>query len=262
MNIVDSLQLKDLEQVAKANKYKLVKLVDSQGRQVVYQNQPTATAFKQKLTEIKERAQVLPNDSVYYIVFKNAIAGEEWAYRYIKGNPVTILQQQQPTLAQAAPAVDYSALSNKDQEIAALKNQIEQLKLQFMYEAKLNEMNAKLEALSEKKEEKNVFLGFAETVIPTLLPAFQEWINLRKFEAQAKMSAAGVKPPAEKKPNLPQIGSAQYESMLDKLSELSEDDFNKQIAQLASIDQDYAAQVYVALTAEDTNTENTTNENE
>jgi hypothetical protein len=76
------------------------------------------------------------------------------------------------------------------------------------------------------------------------------------------MSAAGIKPPTEKKPKLPQIGSAQYEAMLDKLSELSEDDFNKQIAQLASIDQAYAGQVYEALTAEDTNTENTTNENE
>jgi hypothetical protein len=264
MNIVDSIKLADLEQTAKANKYRLVKLVDSQGRQVVYQNQPTAAAFKSKLHEIKERAQVLPNDSVYYIIFKNALAGEEWAYRFIKGNPVTILQQQQPTLAQAPPvSMDYNALSAKDSEIAALKNQIEQLKLQFMYEAKLNEMNAKLEALSEKKEEKNTFLGFAETVLPTFMPVLQEIVTIQKMKAQAQLAKAGVKTAEPVKPKLPAPDSEAYNNMLDKLSQLSEDEFNAQIAQLAAINQDYASRVYNDCTIDESEqTEATTDETE
>lgn len=251
MNIVDSIKLSDLEQIAKANKYRLVKLVDSQGRQVVYQNQPTAAAFKNKLHEIKERAQVLPNDSVYYIIFKNALAGEEWAYRFIKGNPVTILQQQQPTLSQpASPMIDYNAISAKDSEIAALKNQIEQLKLQFMYEAKLNEMNAKLEALSEKKEEKNSFIGFAETVLPTVMPVIQELMTIQKMKAQAELAKSGIKTTEPAKPKLAPVGSAAYNAMIEKLLQLDEETFNAKIAQLAAIDQNYAAQVYSDCTEE------------
>jgi len=264
MNIVDSIKLSDLEQIAKANKYRLVKLVDSQGRQVVYQNQPTAAAFKNKLHEIKERAQVLPNDSVYYIIFKNALAGEEWAYRFIKGNPVTILQQQQPTLSQpASPMIDYNAISAKDSEIAALKNQIEQLKLQFMYEAKLNEMNAKLEALSEKKEEKNSFIGFAETVLPTVMPVIQELMTIQKMKAQAELAKSGIKTAEPAKPKLPAVDSEAYNNMLDRLSQLSEQEFNAQIAQLAAIDQAYASRVYNDCTIDEAETtEATTDETE
>jgi hypothetical protein len=251
MNIVDSIKLSDIEQIAKANKYRLVKLADSQGRQVVYQNQPTAAAFKAKLQEIKERAQVLPNDCVYYVIFKNALAGEEWAYRFVKGNPVTILQQQQSTLSQpAAPIMDYNALSTKDSEIAALKNQIEQLKLQFMYEAKLNELNAKLDTMSEKKEEKNQLLGFAETVLPNFLPILDRYMSIKEVEARAKLAAAGGKATEPVKPKLAPIGSEAYNNMLEKLLQLDEESFNAKLAQLAAIDQNYAAQVYNDCTEE------------
>lgn len=253
MNIVDTIKLNELESVANANKYRLVKLLDSAGRIIVHQNQPTTAAFKSKLQEIKTRVNVLPSDSVYMIVFKNTPRGEEWAYKFTKGNPVTIMQQTQP-LAQSAATFNYDAIAAKDAEISALKNQIEQLKLQFMYESKLSEMNAKIQELSERKEEKSQLVGFAETVLPTFMPVLQEYMSIRKMEAQAKLNAGG-QPNVQRKPKLPEKRTAQYEQMIDNLCAMEETQFNEQIAQLANIDQNYAAQVYNDCTEEETTTE-------
>ena len=252
-NVVDHIKLEDLDQVRKANNYKYIRLEDSAGRTLVYQNVSGDKGLRERIAEIKQRAQVLPNDAIYYVIFKNNTRGEDWAYKYCKGNP-TQLQQVAPQVMSESTRVypDYSEkLASKEAEIARLNTQLETLKLQFAYESKLNQLEAQIAQLSEPKEsQKPALFGFAEMIIPQALPLFERYLDVREKEAQAKLGQTPAPAPA-KKLALPQPGSEAYERLLNDLSELDEDDFYGRIAELASINPDYAKRVYNELTEEE-----------
>jgi len=263
-NVVDHIKLEDLDQVRKANNYKYIRLEDSAGRTLVYQNVSGDKGLRERIIEIKQRAQVLPNDAIYYVIFKNNTRGEDWAYKYCKGNP-TQLQQVAPQVMSESARVypDYSEkLASKEAEIARLNTQLETLKLQFAYESKLNQLEAQLAQLAEPKEsEKPALFGFAEMIIPQALPLFERYLDVREKEALAKTYSAAPAP--AKKLALPQPGSEAYESLLNDLSQLEEEAFNARIAQLAKINSTYAERVYNELTEEETaESEETTETNE
>ena len=259
-NLVDSIKLEDLDQVRKANNYKYIRLEDSSGRTLVYQNVSGDKGLRERITEIKQRAQVLPNDSIYYVIFKNNTRGEDWAYKFAKGNPTQIQQAPQVMSESARVYPDYSEkLANKDAEISRLNNQLENLKLQFAYESKLSQLEAQISQLAEPKEpEKNPLLGFAEMIIPQTLPLVERWLDVRDREAQAKLGAPAPAP--AKKMTLPAPGSEQYERMLDDLSQLEEESLYERIRQIRKIDPLYAERVYNELTEEIEQTEETTEE--
>jgi len=263
-NVVDHIKLEDLEQVRKANNYKYIRLEDSAGRTLVYQNVSGDKGLRERIAEIKQRAQVLPNDAIYYVIFKNNTRGEDWAYKYCKGNPTQIQQVAPQVMSESARVYpDYSEkLASKEAEIARLNTQLETLKLQFAYESKLNQLEAQLAQLAEPKEsEKPALFGFAEMIIPQALPLFERYLDVREKEAQAKLGQTPA--PAPKKLALPQPGSEAYESLLNDLSQLEEEAFNARIAQLAKINSTYAERVYNELTEEETaESEETTETNE
>jgi hypothetical protein len=192
--------------------------------------------------------QVVPDNSIYYIILKNTTHGEEWAYKYIKGNPVQIINTAPAPVAMSEPTqyANYAdKVSEQAAEIARLKNEIDNLKLSFMYESKLAEMNAKIAQLSEPREpEKNVIQGFAENILPTFIPLFEKYLDVRQLEAQNKVVTPQL---SEQKTNtaqqLPAVGSEQYNKMIARLEELNEDEFNARINYLRSIDTNYAETV-------------------
>ena len=252
---LDTIQPEQIDGLIKAHNYKFISLQDSAARALVPYNTGGKDALKNRVTEIKQRLQVVPDNSIYYLLLKNGVKGEEWAYKIIKGNPVQIINTA-PASSSMSETTQYAnyadKVSEQAAEIARLKNEIDNLKLSFMYESKLAEMNAKIAQLSEPREpEKNVFQGFAENILPTFIPLFEKYLDVRQLEAQNKFSTPQLSEKANTAQQLPAVGSAQYSRMIDKLSELSDEEFNARINYLASIDQNYADTVLSEFTTDD-----------
>jgi len=253
---LDTIQPEQIDGLIKSHNYRYVSLRDSAGRVLIPNNQSGQSALKNRVLEVKQRLQVVPDNSIYYIILKNTTHGEEWAYKYIKGNPVQIINTAPAPSSMSEPTqyANYAdKVSEQAAEIARLKNEIDNLKLSFMYESKLAEMNAKIAQLSEPREpEKNVFQGFAENILPTFIPLFEKYLDVRQLEAQNKIATPQL---SEQKTNtaqqLPAVGSEQYNRMVDRLGELSDDEFNTRINYLASIDQNYADTVLNEFTTDD-----------
>jgi hypothetical protein len=253
---LDTIQPEQIDGLIKAHNYKFISLQDSAARALVPYNTGGKDALKNRVTEIKQRLQVVPDNSIYYLLLKNGVKGEEWAYKIIKGNPIQIINTAPAPSSMSEPTqyANYAdKVSEQAAEIARLKNEIDNLKLSFMYESKLAEMNAKIAQLSEPREpEKNVFQGFAENILPTFIPLFEKYLDVRQLEAQNKIATPQL---SEQKTNttqqLPAVGSAQYNRMIDRLGELSDDEFNTRINYLAAIDQNYADTVLNEFTTDD-----------
>jgi len=254
---LDTIQPEQIDGLIKSHNYRYVSLRDSAGRVLIPNNQSGQSALKNRVLEVKQRLQVVPDNSIYYIILKNTTHGEEWAYKYIKGNPVQIINTAPAPSSMSEPTqyANYAdKVSEQAAEIARLKNEIDNLKLSFMYESKLAEMNAKIAQLSEPREpEKNVFQGFAENILPTFIPLFEKYLDVRQLEAQTKIVTPQL---SEQKTNtaqqLPAVGSEQYNRMVDRLGELSDEEFYTRITYLASIDQNYADTVLNEFTTDDT----------
>lgn len=254
---LDTIQPEQIDGLIKSHNYRYVSLRDSAGRVLIPNNQSGQSALKNRVLEVKQRLQVVPDNSIYYIILKNTTHGEEWAYKYIKGNPVQIINSAPAPVAMSEPT-QYANYADKLSELAAenarLKNEIDNLKLSFMYESKLAEMNAKIAQLSEPREpEKNVLQGFAENILPTFIPLFEKYLDVRQLEAQQKKI---VTPQASKQRSitaqeLPPVGSEQYNKMIAHLEEVSDAEFNTRINYLASIDQEYAKNVLSEFTTDD-----------
>ena len=252
---LDTIQPEQIDGLIKSHNYRYVSLRDSAGRVLIPNNQSGQSALKNRVLEVKQRLQVVPDNSIYYIILKNTTHGEEWAYKYIKGNPVQIINTAPAPSSMSEPTqyANYAdKVSEQAAEIARLKNEIDNLKLSFMYESKLAEMNAKIAQLSEPREpEKNVLQGFAENILPTFIPLFEKYLDVRQLEAQTKIATPQLSEKANTAQQLPAVGSEQYNRMVDRLGQLSDDEFNTRINYLASIDQNYADTVLNEFTTDD-----------
>lgn len=242
-NCIDNIQPDELKNVAKLNAYKYIRMEDASGRVLVYQNATGEKLMNDKIKEIQQRSQVIPGDAVYFIIFKNRATGEDWAYKYIKGNPVTITHVAP---MQERAAVDYSALENKNAEIARLQNEIDRMKLQMIYENDLNNLRNEIKTMSEQKPpEKNPILGFAETILPQFMPLLTEYLEVRKLEAEAR--ATGTRKTRRQSsaiaPRLPLIGTPQFIKLCDRLSNLSDEQLDAELAKIEQINPTYANSV-------------------
>lgn len=260
-NCIDTLKIDDLQNVAKANAYKYVRMEDAGGRVLVYQNATGDKLLNEKIKEIQRRSQVIPGDAVYYIIFKNRSTGEDWSYKYVKGNPVTI---HNITSMQERPAYDLNALENKNAEIMRLQNEIERLKLQMIYENDLNNLRQEMKSMSEAQPEpKNAILGFAETILPQFMPLITEYLEVRKIEAQAKTNTPPTptrKAPAPA-PRLPLVGTPEFMALCERLNALSDDDLNRELENLETLNYTYAQSIrQILFTDEEENNTETVND--
>jgi hypothetical protein len=260
-NCIDTIKTDDLQNVAKANAYKYIRMEDAGGRVLVYQNATGDKLMNEKIKEIQRRAQVVPGDAVYYVIFKNRATGEDWAYKYVKGNPVTITHVAP---MQERAAVDYSALENKNAEIARLQNEIDRMKLQMIYENDLNNLRNEIKTMSEQKPpEKNAILGFAETILPQFMPLLTEYLEIKKIEAQAKANGTPQprRQPLAPAPRLPLIGTPQFIEFCNRLSNLSDEQLDIELAKIEQTNPTYANSVReILFTDEEENNETDTND--
>lgn len=255
-NCIDNIKIDDLQNVAKANAYKYVRMEDAGGRVLVYQNATGDKLLNEKIKEIQRRSQVIPGDAVYYIIFKNRSTGEDWAYKYIKGNPVTVTHVAP---MQERASIDYNALENKNVEIARLQNEIERMKLQMIYENDLNNLRNEIKTMSEQQPpEKNPILGFAETILPQFMPLLTEYLEVRKLEAQAKANGA-TKPrrqPLTPAPRLPMVGTPEFIQFCERLNNLSDEQLDNELAKIDAVNSTYANAIREILFTDENTEEN------
>ncbi|NBO56642.1 MAG: hypothetical protein EBU84_19085 [Actinobacteria bacterium] len=232
---------------------------DASGRVLVYQNATGDKLLNEKIKEIQRRAQVIPGDAVYYVIFKNRATGEDWAYKYTKGNPVTITHLAP---MQERAAVDYNVIESKNAEIARLQNEIDRMKLQMIYENDLNNLRQEIKSMSESKPEpKNEILTFAETILPQFMPLLTEYLEVRKIEAQAKSNTpTRTRQAPAPAPRLPLIGTPEFMALCERLAELSDEKLDAELAKLENINSTYANAIREILYTDDN--EETSNENQ
>jgi len=248
-NVIEQIKPDDLPSIAKSNNYKFVRMEDAAGRVLVYQNATGDKCLTDKLKEIKQRFTVVPADAVYYVIFKNKTNGEDWAYKYVKGNPVQIQQVQM----QEPRNIDYNILSSKDAEIADLRGQLDRLKLQMIYENDLNNLRQEVKQLSQPQEpQKSAILGFAENVLPQFMPLLTEYLEIRKLEAQAK---ANVLTPTRPVIKLPVPGSPEFIAYCEKLASLDDEQLDAQLTKIEKINSTYADAIRTILFTDEEETE-------
>ena len=175
--------VENLERIAADNDFKLAKLIDRNGVQLVPYNSPKVT-FKDKLKQIQKRLKAVP-EGIYTVVFKNGpgAAYGEHLYTIKIGNPVlnenagqpgqTVIYQQQP---QESVRGWNEALTDK-QLIAELKAKVAAL------EAEKKQLSDELESEPDPENMSEGAGGFwtgMEKVLPTFMPMLEEGINLLK----------------------------------------------------------------------------------
>jgi len=127
---LDTIQPEQIDGLIKSHNYRYISLRDSAGRVLIPNNQSGQSALKNRVLEVKQRLQVVPDNSIYYIILKNTTHGEEWAYKYIKGNPVQIINTAPAPVAMSEQTqyANYAdKVSEQAAEIARLKNEIDNL---------------------------------------------------------------------------------------------------------------------------------------
>jgi len=257
-NVIETVKPDELVNIAKSNNYKFARMEDSSGRVLVYQNPTGDKLLLQKIKEIQQRAGVVPSDAIYYVIFKNKANGEDWAYKYIKGNPVQI-QQVQPMQERGA-SIDYNLYASKDAEIADLRGQLDRLKLQMIYENDLNNLRQEVKQLSQPREpEKSPILGFAENVLPQFMPLLTEYLEIRKLEAQAKVNGTPAQPRRNNAPKLPIPGTPQFIAYCEALNNLSDEELDAKLTAIENINPPYANAIRQILFTDEEETETNTN---
>lgn len=212
-----------IEQIIADNQYKYLELISRSKKYGGYNATPKD--LKNKINQVKKFLENLPDD-LYILNFKISPRGDVFPYEYIKGTPnLTENAVQQP--AQIIPI--YQNNLEKFQTLEEWKKQ-EKLINDLQKELELLKFkNSLQETLSEKEPEKNVFLGFAETILPNVLPVIDKYFDLKEKELSIKEKLNELKTPKMLKkivkkevinvPNIEDPGFEDYCLMFESLSD-------------------------------------------
>lgn len=207
------MQIKNANEIQKLisdNQYKYVELVNREGKKFGGYN-ATPKDLKNKIEQIKKFLSNLQDD-IYFLNFRISPRGDTFTYQFIKGTPNLSETNAQitpptPVVFNSTPAEKFQTIEEwkrQEKKIGELEREIELLKLK-------NELK---QTLSENKEpEKNVFLSFAENVLPSVLPIVDKFFSLKEREIGLKEQQQPIttqRQPATIK-KIPAIGTPEYE---------------------------------------------------
>lgn len=169
-----------IDKIISDNQYKYLELTSRTKKYGGYNATPKD--LKAKIAQVKKFLQNLPDD-LYIINFKISPRGDTFPYEYIKGKP--ILSEAQTPGTQIIPI--YQNNLEKFQTLEEWKKQ-ERLINDLQKELELLKFKDQLKStLSENQEApKNNLIGFAETILPNVMPVLDKFFELRERELNIK----------------------------------------------------------------------------
>ena len=226
-----------IEQIIQDNQYKYLELISRTKKYGGYNATPKD--LKAKIIQVKKFLNNLPDD-LYILNFKISPRGDVFPYEYIKGKPV-LSESQGTTPAQIIPI--YQNNLEKFQTLDEWKKQ-EKLIHELQKELELLKFKDQLKStLSENSQEqpKNNLIGFAETILPNVMPVIDKFFELRERELNIKEQALNKPKPAPKivktKPSIkvPDPGAPGYDEYLQMFELLPDESASFELIKLKKI---------------------------
>jgi hypothetical protein len=216
----------DIDKIISDNQYKYLELISRSKKYGGYNATPKD--LKNKIAQVKKFLENLPED-IYFINFKISPRGDVFTYQFIKGNPPANLQESATpaaTVIYSNPLEKFQTLDEwkrQEKRISELEKELELYKFKEDIKGSLNESN-------EQNTTKNAFLGFAETVLPSVMPVIDKFFTLQEKrlnieEAKVKNAATIPAAPAVKKisiDSIPMPEAEGYNSFLNYFNTLND----------------------------------------
>lgn len=171
----------EIDKIIKEGQFKYIELVGRDGTRYGQYN-ANPSLLKEKINSIKKHlsSKITPDD-LYYINFRMNQKGDVFQYTYNKGNKPMNEAPHIPIVYNSAPLEKFQTLEEwkkQEQRINELEKELELMRLKEQFKG-MNEAPA-------KEPEKNVFLGFAENVLPTFVPFLDKYFQLKEKELNIK----------------------------------------------------------------------------
>lgn len=264
----------DIRKLFKQQGYKYASMRNAEGKTIVTYNTENNPKIKaaDKINEAFERLKVLP-DGIYTFLFANSkgrnVAPDEFAF--LKGNvvldengkgaPFQIIHQM-PT---NAPKNDFDKILSYP-EVLSLQMELTTLKFKLQNtEAELAKANATIVSLEKEVAdleakglgEDTSPLKWVENLSSALLPVADRYFGIK--ERELDLQERGVRRPKpqqqKKRPAMPEIGSAEFEQWLDKLSDLPDEQYQKAMYNIRQVSPDHYNAIIAELESDEDETE-------
>ena len=217
-----------IDKIIADNQYKYLELTSRTKKYGGYNATPKD--LKAKITQVKKFLQNLPDD-LYIINFKISPRGDTFPYEYIKGKP--IISEAQTPGPQIIPI--YQNNLEKFQTLEEWKKQ-ERLINDLQKELELLKFKDQLKStLSENQEApKNNLIGFAETILPNVMPVLDKFFELRERELnikeqQLKRAPAPKIVKTKQHIQVPEPGQPGYTEYLQMFEALSDNEAEREL---------------------------------
>ena len=217
-----------IDKIIADNQYKYLELTSRTKKYGGYNATPKD--LKAKITQVKKFLQNLPDD-LYIINFKISPRGDTFPYEYIKGKP--ILSEGPTPSPQIIPI--YQNNLEKFQTLEEWKKQ-ERLINDLQKELELLKFKDQLKStLSENQEApKNNLIGFAETILPNVMPVLDKFFELRERELnikeqQLKRAPAPKIVKTKQHIQVPEPGQPGYTEYLQMFEALSDNEAEREL---------------------------------
>jgi hypothetical protein len=217
-----------IDKIIADNQYKYLELTSRTKKYGGYNATPKD--LKAKIAQVKKFLQNLPDD-LYIINFKISPRGDTFPYEYIKGKP--ILNESPTPSPQIIPI--YQNNLEKFQTLEEWKKQ-ERLINDLQKELELLKFKDQLKStLSENQEApKNNLIGFAETILPNVMPVLDKFFELRERELnikeqQLKRAPAPKIVKTKQHIQVPEPGQPGYTEYLQMFEALSDSEAEREL---------------------------------
>lgn len=228
----------DIEKIISDNQYKYLELISRNKKYGGYNATPKD--LKNKINQVKKFLDNLPDD-IYFINFKISPRGDVFTYQFIKGNPPTL--QENTNNNTPAPIIYNNPLEKfqtldewkrQEKKISELEKELELYKFKEGIKNSLNESG-------DQNNTKNAFIGFAETVLPSVMPVLDKFFTLQEKklnieELKVKNQNIPVKnqtvPKLLKIESIPAPDQEQYNNFLTYFNSLNDVQADKLLSEL------------------------------
>lgn len=217
--------------------------------------------LKKKIISIQKDIKQNPEEK-FSISCKRIPNGDLWVYQienknYLSESPV---QTQSPMFYQNSQQLEkfqtLDAYKMQMEKIAELQKEIELMKMESMYKSQLNE-----------KPADDPMKSFSTNIMPMFIPLLEKYMDNQTLKNQIKLNESGQKTNVQKQPAktgfrpIPDIDSDRWESYIDYLENLSDQEFEKELKYLSMYKIDHYKVIYDIFLNED-QTEETEETNE
>jgi len=223
----------EIDQVIKSGQYKYIELIAA-GKKYGGYNQ-TPAKLKAKIESIKKFLETF-GAGIYTLNFKINPGGDVFTYNYYKGN----FSEDNITPAPVYQAIPITPPLEKFQTLDEWKKQEQRINELEQQLAILKITNELKQPMAEPAEpEKNIFLGFAENILPSFMPVIDKYFTIKDRELAIKeqrnnqIKTTKVKAPIKIKTNnyrpVPEIGAPEFINYINYFLQLDENNAEREL---------------------------------